>query len=173
VGRPQGLHCDMGAFEAESPATATPPTVTGTPTPTPKPTKTGTPTLAKILFDPVNFSNDLIYNRYGRGCSPQEVTVQVKVSPAEAVKSVGLFYRLEEKDGSNKTGWSEGFAMLPQGGGWYTLTLYSEDFPTDILQWQNDALLAVQFVANGPDGQPIAHSPVFRMVTVGWCMKQQ
>ncbi|MFN2298675.1 MAG: choice-of-anchor Q domain-containing protein [Anaerolineales bacterium] len=173
VARPQGLHCDMGAFEAESPATATPPTVTLTPTPTSAPTETGTPTLAAIVFDPVNFSSELIYNRYARSCSPKEVTVQVMVSPAEAVKSLGLFYRLEEKDGTNQTGWSEGFSMIPQGGGWYTLTLYSEDFPTEILEWNNAAVLAIQFVANGPDGEPIARSPVFRMVTVGRCLKPQ
>ncbi len=169
ITRPQGLHCDIGAFESETPATATPPSVTSTFTPTLTPTFTPTPALTKILFDPVNFSSDVIYNRYGRSCTPKEVIVQVKVSPAEFVRSVGLFYRLEEKDSANLTPWNEGFAMIPQGGGWYTLTLYSEDFPADILKWRNEAWLAVQFVANGPDGKILARSAVYRQVTVGQC----
>lgn len=43
--RPQGLHCDIGAFEYVEPATPTPdPTKTPRPTKTPKPTKTPRPT---------------------------------------------------------------------------------------------------------------------------------
>jgi hypothetical protein len=168
--RPQGLHCDMGAYEAETPATATPPSVTATPTPTATPT--GTPTLAAILFDPVKFSSDVIYNRYARSCTPKELTVQIQVSPASLVHSVGLFYRLEEKEGTGITPWGGGLAMIPQGGGWYTLTIYSEVFPADVLQWNHEAWLAIQFVANGKDGQPIAHSAVYRQVTLGRCGKQ-
>jgi CSLREA domain-containing protein len=159
VSRPQGLHCDIGAFESETPATATPPSVTAT------------PTLAAILFDPVKFSSDVIYNRYARSCTPKELTVQIQVSPASLVHSVGLFYRLEEKEGTGITPWGGGLAMIPQGGGWYTLTIYSEDFPADVLQWNHEAWLAIQFVANGKDGQPIAHSAVYRQVTLGRCMK--
>ncbi len=61
--------------------------------------------------------------------------------------------------------------MIPQGGGWYQLTLYSEDFPVDVLKWQNEGWLAVQFVANGADGQVLARSAVYRQVTLGLCMK--
>jgi hypothetical protein len=168
IARPQGLHCDMGAFEAETPATATPPAATNTLTPTLIPTTTPTSTPAPISFDPVNFSTDVIYSRYGRSCSPQELTVQVKVSPPEMVYSLGLFYRLVEKDGANVTPWSAGFSMIPQGGGWYTLTVYGEDFP-DATKWGHDALLEIQLVANGKDGQPIARSEVYRKVTLARC----
>jgi hypothetical protein len=85
IARPQGMHCDLGAFEAESPATATPPAVTNTPTPTLLPSMTPTPTPAPILFDPVDFSTDVIYSRYGRSCTPKEVSLQGKVSPPELV----------------------------------------------------------------------------------------
>ena len=49
ITRPQGLHCDIGAFEYVEPATPTPtatpdPTKTPRPTKTPKPTKTPRPT---------------------------------------------------------------------------------------------------------------------------------
>jgi hypothetical protein len=173
--RPQGLHCDIGAFEAESPATATPPSITGTSTPTPTPTRTATttrtatPLLSKILFDPVNFSSDVIYSKYARTCVPRGVTIEVMVSPVELVRSVGLFYRLEEKNGTNVTPWSEGYAMIRDNSGVYALVLNSEDFPNDILKWQSEAWLAVQFVANGSDGQPIGRSAVYRQVTLGMC----
>jgi parallel beta-helix repeat protein len=159
--RPQGLHCDIGALEAEAPATATPAPPTLTPAWTP------TPTAAAILFDPVNFSTEVVYG-YGRSCSPKEVTIQVKVTPSESVKSVGIFYRLEEKEGTGKGPWGGGFSMIPQGGGWYTYTLYGENLP-GTFQWSGDAWVAVQFVANGKDGQPIAHSDIYRKVTLGRC----
>ncbi|MGB7537376.1 MAG: right-handed parallel beta-helix repeat-containing protein [Anaerolineales bacterium] len=170
VSRPQGLHCDMGAFEAENPVTATPPSVTITPRRSHTPTDTPTATAQKFLFDPVNFSTNLIYTKIGRTCIPKEVTIEVKVSPAELVGSVGLFYRLEEKEGANVTAWGGGSAMIPQGGGWYKLTIYSEDFP-DLAKLKGDLWLAVQFIANGPDGQILMRSAVYRQVTVGQCLK--
>jgi len=164
VGRPKGLHCDMGAYESETPATATPPSITSTLTPT------LTPTTAAIQFDPVNFSTDKIFTKIGRSCIPKEVTIQVRISPEESVQSVGLFYRLEEKEGVNFSLWGGGSAMIPQGGGWYQLVIYSEDFP-DVSNLQGDLWLAVQFIANGPDGQILLRSAVYRQVTVGQCRK--
>jgi CSLREA domain-containing protein len=163
VSRPQGARCDIGAFESETPVTATPRIATSTSTPT------ETPTLAPLAltFDPVNFSTEVVYG-YGRSCSPKEVTIQVKVTPSESVKSVGIFYRLEEKEGTGKGPWGGGFSMIPQGGGWYTYTLYGENLP-GTFQWSGDAWVAVQFVANGKDGQPIAHSDIYRKVTLGRC----
>jgi hypothetical protein len=175
VPRPQAMHCDVGAFELEArgKSASTPDTPTFTPTPeptgTPTPAPTGTATLAAIIFDPVIFSSDVIYTHYSYSCDPKELTVQVKVSPADPVKSLGLFYRLEEKEGANITPWGGGLAMFPQGGGWHTLTIHSEDFPADIHQWNNEAMLAIQFVANGPDGEAIGRSAVFRQVTVSRC----
>jgi hypothetical protein len=60
--------------------------------------------------------------------------------------------------------------MTPQGGGWYILTLFSEDFP-DTSRWGHDAWLEIQLVANGKDGQTIARSEVYRKVTLGRCMQ--
>ncbi len=129
ITRPQGMHCDMGAFETENPVTATPPSITNTPRRSPTPTETPTLTAIGFLFDPVKFSTGTMYSKIGRTCIPKEVTIEVKVSPAELVGSIGLFYRLEEKEGTNVTPWGGGLAMIPQGGGWYKLTIYSEDFP--------------------------------------------
>ncbi len=168
IARPQGLHCDIGAFEAESPATATPLAITSTLTSTLTPTKTPTLTPAPIIFDPVNFSVEIIYSRFGRSCNPKQLTIQVRVSQPGLVFSLGLFYRLEEKEGTNITPWSAGFAMIPQGSGWYQLPITSEDFP-DTSKWGHDAWLEIQFIANGKDGQPIARSAVYRNVTVSQC----
>jgi CSLREA domain-containing protein len=164
VSRPQGLHCDIGAFESETPATATPPSVTPTLTPT------GTPAPVSIVFDPVNFSTKQMYTKIGRSCTPKEVTIEVKLTPEKGVQSVGLFYRLEEKSGGNMTPWSIGYSMIPQGGGWYKLTIHSEDFP-DLSKLNGELWLAVQFVANGPNDQVLAHSAIYRQVTVGQCMQ--
>jgi hypothetical protein len=167
ITRPQGLHCDIGAFESETPATATPPSVTSTFTPTLTPTWTPTPAIASILFDPVNFSTDIIYAS-GRSCDPKEMTIRVKVTPAGMVNSLGFFYRLEEKTGGKAGPWSEGLAMIPQGGGWYALTLYGENL-IGIFQSQDEVWVAVQFVANGKDGQVLGRSAVYRQVTLGKC----
>jgi CSLREA domain-containing protein len=166
IARPQGLHCDIGAFESETPATPTPPAVTATRTSTLTPTVSPTRTLAPIAFDPVNFSTDQLFTQ--KSCGTTQVTIQVRVSPPDLVFSLGLFYKLEEKEGSNSTPWSEGLAMIPQGGGWYQLILYGEDLPS-IGKWKHDAWLDVQFVANGKDGTGIAWSTIYRQVTLGQC----
>jgi hypothetical protein len=165
IPRPQGLHCDIGAFEAENPATVTPLTITITPTQTMKPTWTPTRTTFPIHFDPPIFSYDVFYQG---GCGPDTLNVGARVSPAEQVHSLGLFYRLVEKEGHLSTLWSEGLAMIPQGNGVYGLVLYAEDLP-DIMDWEHDAWLYIQFVANDEDGQPIARSSVYRTVTLSTC----
>ncbi len=169
IARPFGSHCDRGAYELEeNAAQEVSPTFTGTPL---EPTATPTAEAGKkFLFEPVKFSDGLIYTKIGRTCVPKEVTVEVKISPADLVGSVGLFYRLEEKEGANVTPWGGGLAMIPQGGGWYKLTVYSEDFP-DLAKLKGDLLLAVQFVANDSGGQVLARSTVYREVTVGQCLR--
>lgn len=118
----------------------------------------------------MEFSTDKMYTKIGRACAPKAVTVRVRVSPAELIGSVGLFFRLEEKEGTNVTPWGGGLAMIPQSGGWYKLMVKSEDFP-DVSQIKGDMWLAVQFIANDKNGQVLARSAVLRQVTVGQCMK--
>lgn len=103
------VHRVVSAFELAARGKSASTTDTPTFTPTselagiPTPTPTDTKTLAAIIFDPVIFSGDVIYDHYFYSCSPKELTVQVKVSPADLVASMGLFYRLEEKEGANIT----------------------------------------------------------------------
>jgi CSLREA domain-containing protein len=169
ITRPQGLHCDIGAFEAESPATATPPTVTSTLTLTPTSPIPPTPTqtLSPIVFSPVNFSTDQLFQG-ATSCNPETLSVQVRVTPPELVFSVGLFYKIEEKGGSGSSPWSKGLAMIPQGNGWYQLVLTGNDLPS-ISKWKHEAWLDFQFVANGQNGQALAWSAVIRKVTLWQC----
>jgi CSLREA domain-containing protein len=167
ISRPQGLHCDMGAFEAENPVTATPPSVTNTPRRSQTPTNTPTRTAIGFLFDPIEFSPEILSRH--PDCGPTQVTVRVRISPAELAGSVGLFFRLEEKNGSRVTPWNS-VAMKPMGDGWYQVTINTGSLP-DTPEWAQDALLAVQFTANGDalGNEILARSPVFRQVTVLQC----
>jgi hypothetical protein len=156
-----------GGLEAENPATATPPSITSTRTPTRTSMWTPTPIPAAILFNPVNFSSKIIYIS-GRACEPKELNVEVRVAPADLVFSVGLFHRLEKKNGPKVGPWSEGLAMTSEGGGWYELTLYGEDLLGGF-QSNDEIWVAIQFVANGKDGQVLARSQIYRQVTLGKC----
>lgn len=168
IARPIGPHCDMGAFESEftsskfNPATPTWTPITPAATPTVGPAK-------GVTFDPVEYSANPVFHG-GSTCTPNQVTIRVKVSPAEQVKSVGLFYRLEKKDGSEAGAWSEGLAMIPEGGGWYSLTLNADEIP-GIRDWHEDAILAVQFIANGAGGDELARSPVHRELVLSPCTR--
>jgi CSLREA domain-containing protein len=169
ISRPQGLHCDMGAFETENPVTATPPSITNTPRRSPTPTITPTRTAIGFLFDPVEYSDNPVFHD-GKTCTVKQVTIRVKVSPAELVKSVGLFYRLETKTGDRFGDWGGGLAMIPEGGGWHRMTLNVDDIP-DIRNWREDAILAIQFVANGDADLILARSPVHRELVLTLCMR--
>jgi hypothetical protein len=157
VSRPQGSHCDMGAFEFSE--TAAPTSTEVIPTPT--------PTSAPLVFDPVIFSTQLIYQG-GKTCSPREVTIQVRVSDPQSVKSVGLYFRLDAKNGSTKTAWSEPQSMIPKGDGWYEIVLNAQALPS-IAGWQGEAWLSVQFIAYGEGGAILAKSGVYQQVSVARC----
>jgi hypothetical protein len=58
--------------------------------------------------------------------------------------------------------------MTPQGGGWYELTLWAENL-TGAQEQAGEAWVAIQFVANGENGQVLARSKIFRKVTLGQC----
>jgi hypothetical protein len=53
----------------------------------------------------------------------------------------------------------------------YPPTISAGDLP-GIMNWQSDARLEIQFVANGKDGQPLARSEVYRKVTLMRCMQK-
>jgi predicted outer membrane repeat protein len=161
VPRPQAMHCDVGAFELESrgkseSATNTP-TLEITPTPTP----------ASVVFDPVEFSADKIFQG-GKTCEPMSLTAKVRVSPADLVHSLALYYRVVGKDGTGASAWDGGLKMERLGNGWYQLELSGNDLPK-IPTGQAEAWLDIQFVANDASYLPIARSAVFRQVTLQRC----
>jgi hypothetical protein len=172
VARPQMLHCDIGAFEIQpiGKSGLTPPAATSAPTPAITPTATPTSAAANILFDPVQFSSDQIFQG-GKTCSPMELSIKVKVTPAEAVHTIALYYRLVEKDGTGASEWSEGQKMDRLGNGWYQLALFGNDLPS-IYGWKHEAWLDIQFVANDSNYQPVARSAVIRQVTVRQCSRK-
>jgi hypothetical protein len=142
-------------------------TLTSTPPPTLAPTDTPSPEPDSIVFEPAEISSDKLFQG-GDSCDPKTLTLKVRVTPAEMVASVGLFYRIVAKQGSQSYPWGGGLAMIPISSDWYALTIVGNDLPS-IGQWQTEAWLDFQFVANDANSQPIAWSPVIRQVTFWQC----
>jgi hypothetical protein len=157
--------------KSETPPAITTPAFTDTWTPTLTstlvPTNTSSPEQASIVFEPAEISSDKLFQG-GDSCDPKTLTLKVGVSPAAMVSSVGLFYRIVAKQGNQSYPWGGGLAMIPTGNGWYALTIVGNDLPS-IGQWQTEAWLDFQFVANDANHQAIAWSPVIRQVTFWQC----
>jgi hypothetical protein len=156
---------------SETPSASTTPAFTNPWTPTRASTLTPTNTLspepAPIVFDPVEISSDKLFQG-GDSCDPKTLTLKVRVTPAAMVSSIGLFYRIVAKQGDQSYPWGGGLAMIPGSSGQYVLTITGNDLPS-IGQWQTEAWLDFQFVANDANSQPVAWSPVFRQVTFWQC----
>jgi CSLREA domain-containing protein len=153
VPRPQAMHCDVGAFELEARGKTE-----ATPTQTP----------VSILFDPVEFSSENVFQG-GKTCSPKELTVKVHVSYALEIHSVLVYYRLVEKGGTESSPWTDGETMDPLGNGWYSRTLSGNAFPS-IYKWKSEAWVDIQFIAYGENSQLIGRSDVYRKVTLWKCL---
>ena len=85
------------------------------------------------------------------------------------VHSGGIFFQLKNKSNSQLSGWSQGYAMSPIGGGKYFFTLTLDDLPNYASMEIKEAWLQYQFVANDKGGTPILHSDVFDNVTLAYC----
>jgi CSLREA domain-containing protein len=139
------------------------------PTPTPTATPTATPTPAPISFGKPWFSADRFYYYYGGQCKPLEIQFKIQVLNSNLVHSVGMFFQLEDKSTGEKTGWSSGFSMTPLGGGYFNLTMKSQDLPG--ANSYAEAWLRYQFVANDKSGEALLHSAAFRDITLSRCGK--
>jgi hypothetical protein len=144
------------------------PGVTQTATLTPTPALTPTPTSSGLEFIDPWISTDRFYYR-GASCGPIQVQFQIGVSLPELVQSVGIFFQLNDKSNGKLSGWSEGYAMSPIGGGKYFFTLVLDDLPGYATLAVKEAWLQYQFVANDKDGAPILHSDVLSNVTLAYC----
>jgi hypothetical protein len=118
-------------------------------------------------FSAPNFSTPVFYYR-GMGCGQREVDLGVQIFEPKA-RNVVLFFRLKDPGSSQTTDWNEGVAMMAQGNGLYTLTLASESIPGFTTFPQ--ALLQVQFVAEGAGGEIVGRSPVYADVTLEICSR--
>ncbi len=173
VARPQGPRCDRGAFEFEGTPAPRPtftPTAAATATPTPAATLTLGATSPRLGFLPPKFSiNHFWY--YSGACGPQEVQLQIGVTDPSQVFTMGLFVRSVEKSTNTPNPWSEGFAMSPIGGGFYSFTLPAIKVPG--YNAFPEAWLQYQFVANDKGGNPILRSDVFADITLSRCDQKQ
>ena len=183
VPRPQGPRCDRGAFEREG-AAGVGPTATSafTPTSTSTFTQTSSPTLTLALtpspsvttaglsfLQPKYSTNHFYY--YSGACGPEQVQLQIGVTDPSQVFSMGLFVRSVEKSTNTPNAWSEGFAMGPIGGGFYSFLLPATKVPG--YNTFTEAWLQYQFVANDKGGNPLLHSDVFSDITLSRCDQKQ
>ena len=144
------------------------PGATSTPTPMALATNTPTPTASGLKFIDPWISTDRFYYR-GASCGPIQVQFQIGVSQPDLVHSVGIFFQLKDKSSGKLSGWSEGYAMSPLGGGKYIFTLVLDDLPGHATLAVKEAWLQYQFVANDNGGTPLLHSDVFANVTLALC----
>jgi CSLREA domain-containing protein len=177
IARPQGARCDRGAFEREgggrgpTDTPTVPPTLAVTPSLTlaPSPTPTLSATSALLSFLQPKYSTNQFFF-YSAACGPEEVQLQIGVSDPSLVFSMGLFVRSVEKSSGTPNAWSEGFAMTPIGGGYYSFILPATKVPG--YNAFAEAWLQYQFVANDKGGNPILHSAVFGDITLSRCDKK-
>jgi hypothetical protein len=138
------------------------------PTPTPAATDTPTPAPAGLKFINPWFSNDRFFY-HGATCGPVQVQFQIGVSNPDLVNSIGIFFQLRDKSDNKLSGWSQGFAMSPIGGGKYFFTLNSKDLPGYATFAFKESWLQYQFVANDKGGAALAHSDVYENITLALC----
>lgn len=162
------------ALTATSSVTPTPtftetPTLTETPaltaTPSPTETPTFTPTMISWLFS--NSSSPA--QVYQGNCGANQITFQVKVTPAENVKGMLVFTRWKDSSGSGETGWDTGTPMSALGDGLYTLRIGVSQ-----LQGYGSFLYArirYQFVATDSSGQVLSRSPTYDDISAAPCIQ--
>jgi hypothetical protein len=81
-----------------------------------------TPTPASAAISGLAPDTPQVYFGFG-SCTPKEVAFNAQAADPAAVKVVVFFFRLQDVDSGEQSDWSAGQAMLPQGGGRYSLTL--------------------------------------------------
>jgi hypothetical protein len=141
---------------------------TPTATSTPALTNTPTQTASGLKFIDPWISTDHFYYP-GASCGPVQVQFQIGVSQPDLVQSIGIFFQLKDKSSGDLSGWSQGDAMSPMGGGKYLFTLILDDLPGHTTLKIKEAWLQYQFVANDKGGTPLLHSDVFANVTLAFC----
>jgi len=144
--------------------TFTPPS-TATSTPTFTTTPTSTATMITWLFSNFSFPAQV----FNGMCGKNQITFQVKVTPAENVQGMLVFTRWRELDGSGDSGWDSGTPMSPLGEGLYILKIEvgelqgAGSFPS--------ASILYQFVATDRSGQVLSRSAVFEDIIAADCVR--
>lgn len=139
-------------------------TVTTTPTPSATPTETPTPTQDVLTFTPSLSTNQFYYG----ACSPTSVTLTVGVSQPERVSSVVVFFKFEDLESGQMTGWDAGTAMNPSAD----RQTYSRSVAAASIAGYNTyakARVWYQFVATDSSGQIVGRSASYTDLTLARC----
>jgi hypothetical protein len=142
------------------------PTFTDTITPSPSPsmTPTLTPTTGEMVFVPSVSENSI---KVG-SCSPNQTTIQVQITPNDAIKYVFLFVHLKDQSSDETTAWNDGYAMQSTSTpGVYRFTLKTASLEDN--RKFSSAYLWYQFVATDKKNTNIGRSKVMGDVVVSRC----
>jgi parallel beta-helix repeat protein len=128
-----------------------------------EPTPTPTPPVGALSAP--RFSTDSFYYE-GSSCGPMTVDIEVTALDPQ-IRSVVMFYRLAEMDGSGRSDW-DSRAMNPSSQGVFRQTIHSMggDVPLGAFL---KSYLQVQFVATGVQGDEVARSDVISEVMLLPC----
>jgi len=142
-------------------STSTPtPMASLTPNPTPTPTGTFTPTATVSVFGALRVSAKVFYRA---DQLPRKVSFTIQVNDPAGIKIVEIYFRLSDPQTGTTTPWQNG-TMAPQGGGWYTYTLDSQD-PTLTPSAPKTMTLEYQFIITHPD-LTLSRGPVYHDITL-------
>lgn len=100
------------------------------------------------------------------GCTPTEVTFNAEVSDPNAAKAVVFFYYVQDDESGDRTNWSSGQAMPPQGGGRYAVKLTASQLLGD--SGFSKATVHYQFALQPQQGE-IVRSQVQADVVLARC----
>jgi hypothetical protein len=128
-------------------STSTPiPTASQTLSPTPTPTSTPTTTATVSVFGALRVSAKVFYRA---DQLPRKVSFTIQANDPAGIKIVEIYFRLSDPQTGTTTPW-QNETMAPQGGGWYTYTLDSQD-PALTPSAPKTMTLEYQFIITHPD----------------------
>jgi len=158
---------EINVSSTAAPHTASQETPSATPTVTSSPTFTPTPsaTLTGVSLTSVSLSDHQVLWG-GGGCQPDAFTAKISVSDPGQVTAAIFFFRLEDAQTNELSGWSQGDAMNPQGGGVYQISRRGSDLEQSTRFAQ--AYVHYQFALQTSSGN-ISRSKVYSDLSLSQC----
>ncbi|MGA9191317.1 MAG: Ig-like domain-containing protein [Anaerolineales bacterium] len=158
---------EINVSSTAAPHTVSQETPSATPTVTSSPTFTPTPsaTLTGVSLTSVSLSDHQVLWG-GGGCQPDAFTAKISVSDPGQVTAAIFFFRLEDAQTHELSGWSQGDAMNPQGGGVYQISRRGSDLEQSTRFAQ--AYVHYQFALQTSSGN-ISRSKVYSDLSLSQC----